>query len=707
MTANKQGSGFDAVHESEKLRIAQQRHVRGDDSGRWIGLAISGGGIRSAAFGLGVLQALAHEKFQVLKKLDYLSTVSGGGYIGAALTWLNYLQRGKTWRFPLGNRGDGARSPGDNNALDYIRQHGNYLTPANNLSAVSMLATVCRNTLLTSAVYFLLLLALLLAGVHFKLIAPPFALSDSGAMDWGQVCSAALNGTLLALALFVVVTVGYAFISYSVTVMRLRDYIARVMVQKVLGWLLTLAIGLALLASLPVAYAYLQFGATLAAGGAASAAGAAGGIYEFLRQRSARVMAAAPGGVRIVVTALLLIYGLLLLAYATADWIGRSWGDLALAAGYFLALGLFFGFFLNSNYFGIGRMYRDRLMETFLPDPETISSGEWGLAKQADHARLSELCGDSEYGPYHLVNCNAVMVDSAEAKYRGRGGDSFLLSPLYCGSNATGWHMTHEFLGDRMTLGTAMAISGAAANPNTGVSGRGPTRDRLVSFLMAFLGLRLGYWAWNPTVGGMRRFLLSKVLRPNLLYPGIVQGLFGQRLHETAGHLELTDGGHFENTGLYELARRRLDVIIVSDAGADPGFSLADLGDAIERIRVDFGYYVDFDDGEYNLVNLMPGSVPDENFFDRKCSLARYGFAVGRIEYDKDHSGTLIYIKSTLIRGLPGDVYAYKRTNPAFPHQSTVDQFFGEVQLEAYRELGYRLCKQMLEANLSKGGNWV
>lgn len=707
MTAKRPGVDFEAVQDGERRRIGQQRRMREDDSERWIGLAISGGGIRSASFGLGVLQALAHKKFEILKKLDYLSTVSGGGYIGSALTWLNYLQRGQVWQFPLGIRGEGARTPGGNTALDYLRQHGNYLTPGSNLGAVSMFATVIRNTLLNAAVYFLLLLGLVLAGVHFGLIAKPFMLTAEGSLDWGQVGSGALNGALLALALFVVVTVGYAFISYSVMVTRRRDYIARVMAQKVLGWLVTLAIAFLLLASLPIVYAYLQqFGASLLAGGTASAAGAAGGVYEFMRQRTARIMADAPGSVRIMVTAFLLIYGLLLLAYAAAGWIALSW-DLEVAIGYFLALGLFFGFFVNTNYFGIGRMYRDRLMETFLPDPETISSGEWDLANQADSARLSELCGENDPGPYHLINCNAVMVDSDEAKFRGRGGDSFMLSPLYCGSNATGWHDTREFIGNRMTLGTAMAISGAAANPNTGVSGRGPTRDRLVSFLMAFLGLRLGYWAWNPTAGGVRRFLLSRVLRPNLLYPGIVQGLFGQRLHDAAGYLELSDGGHFENTGLYELARRRLDVIIVSDAGADPNFSMADLGDAIERIRVDFGYYIYFEDEAFNLMNLMPGSAPEENFFDRRYCLARHGFAVGRIEYDASHSGTIIYIKSTLIRDLPGDVYAYKRANPAFPHQSTVDQFFDEVQLEAYRELGYRLCKQMLETNAEKGGSWL
>jgi hypothetical protein len=50
------------------------------------GLALSGGGIRSATFALGVLQALT--KHDLLRRFDYLSTVSGGGYVGSSLTWL-------------------------------------------------------------------------------------------------------------------------------------------------------------------------------------------------------------------------------------------------------------------------------------------------------------------------------------------------------------------------------------------------------------------------------------------------------------------------------------------------------------------------------------------------------------------------------------------------------------------------------------------
>ena len=53
------------------------------------GLALSGGGIRSATFNLGLLQALA--QLGVLRQVNYLSTVSGGGYVGGF--WTAWLRR--------------------------------------------------------------------------------------------------------------------------------------------------------------------------------------------------------------------------------------------------------------------------------------------------------------------------------------------------------------------------------------------------------------------------------------------------------------------------------------------------------------------------------------------------------------------------------------------------------------------------------------
>ena len=67
--------------------------LRPNEEAELVGLALSGGGVRSAAFALGVLQAL--EETDVLQRCDYLSTVSGGGYIGSSLSAALQSSRGK------------------------------------------------------------------------------------------------------------------------------------------------------------------------------------------------------------------------------------------------------------------------------------------------------------------------------------------------------------------------------------------------------------------------------------------------------------------------------------------------------------------------------------------------------------------------------------------------------------------------------------
>ena len=80
--------------------------------------------------------------------------------------------------------------------------------------------------------------------------------------------------------------------------------------------------------------------------------------------------------------------------------------------------------------------------------------------------------------------------------------------------------------------------------------------------------------------------------------------------------------------------------------------------------------------------------------------MARRGFAVANVRYPGGNTGLLIVLKPTLVRGLPHDIYRYRALNPTFPAQTTADQFFGERQLEAYRELGYQLTKRMIEEGL-------
>jgi hypothetical protein len=398
-----------------------------------------------------------------------------------------------------------------------------------------------------------------------------------------------------------------------------------------------------------------------------------------------------------MLTCILLIYGLAVLAYVVADQIDTF--NMAM----FATLGsviLLTGLFVNLNYFSLGRMYRDRLAETFLPNCDAVKTNQWQPATESDGTKLAEVNGDDQQGPYHLINTNVILTDAKASKFRGRGGDNFILSPIACGSNATrGWVTTDDFDRGNMTLATAMAISGAAANPHTGPAGGGLTRSKAVSFLMFLLGVRLGYYVANPhrEVSDARRGI-TRMFKPNYYYPGIYQGLLGSGFDTSAGYLELSDGGHFENLGLYELVRRRVDLIIVSDGGADPAFSFQDLANAVEKVRVDFGVIIKFDDGDYDLTHLMPGSAGDGLFVERYALAAR-GFAIGQIYYDGENGqvGTLLYVKTTMTKDLPADIYGYKDAHQSFPDQSTADQFFDEIQFEAYRELGYRIGKTMLQ----------
>ena len=160
--------------------------------------------------------------------------------------------------------------------------------------------------------------------------------------------------------------------------------------------------------------------------------------------------------------------------------------------------------------------------------------------------------------------------------------------------------------------------------------------------------------------------------------------------HEEWSFVRLSDGGHFENLGVYELFRRECRLIIVSDAGADPRYTFSDLSRAIERARVDFNVQVKGLDTE----NIQPRRFKcEETEGNADCTalrLSKSPFSLGKIHYESGAEGVLIYVKTTLFEGLSEDVLGYARQHESFPDESTANQFFTEEQFEAYRELGYR-----------------
>lgn len=716
----------DQVVREERATIKSQRVKRGADGERkgYVGLALSGGGIRSASFAIGVIQGLYAAG--VLKFVDYLSTVSGGGYTGSAFTWSNYLARPTQVppKFPFGEKGRGARTavpedastPLAPDALSYIRQHGNYLMPTAGLSVLALVGVVLRNIIVCFSVYtaglVVAVLALFLLWPQLHPHLHPLAGTGNPDADY-------LGPGLLLFALFVAVSLLYGLFAWLMSTFQSGSnvhYRWRVRFQVACGSLLAFAVCASVAGSVPIVVGSLVQAWTKAALLAStSSVGLAGVIYEFLTQhrksvpRFPRLTAT-----RVAITAAALLYGWLLIAYVIADAIAHRSTDGAESLAWWLlgVLGYFlvFGFLINTNLFGIGRMYRDRLMEAFMPSRDALASNAWMRAEAADNTFLKDVCTAADPGPYHLINTNVILTQAECSRYRNRAGDSFLMSPLYCGSDATGWYPTAQCF-DEMSLATAMAISGAAVNPNTGGGGEGLTRNKYVAFMLALFNIRLGYWVRNPALTVDGSTLLRKI-RPTLLHPGLRQGLLGSGQHERATFLELTDGGHFDNTGIYELIRREVDTIVLSLAGADPDYSLEDLAIAIERVRADFGVFIEFSADSFD--DLAPGSAhdggmqppdaaplgvttnPTRGYSIAALQLSRRGYAVATIKYPA-RLGKLIVIKSSTIAGMPIDTTVYKLQHADFPNQSTADQFFSERQFEAYREIGYQIAKQMLK----------
>lgn len=733
------------------------------------GLALSGGGIRSATFALGVMQALA--KAGVLARMDYLSTVSGGGYIGSALTWFLGPQNPKDefgkdrfgldkGNFPFGIDSGRDSTPIQAAMVNWLRQHGNYLTPGGGITLTSGIAVVLRGILLNlivwvplGALFFVGIL--LLGGVlvdsfkNFTLVPEDMvtavkdyycALNPTNAGCAGPKYSGGLGIVIICfliattvIALFCLICVVYSVATCisrlwgkfgrskkssgqdtpaegqpspappeaaeAATSLTLGEsekstakYIWRRRVERNSRYFLWIPAGCVLLASIPIVHLLLEDWVAAEGGGVVAViSGATGGVWSFLRTlRGDGDRLQAPLA---ILAAILILYGLGLVCYGIAEWAlvpDRDWLAWPILAP--IALSVFTGIVVNVNYISIHRFYRDRLMEAFLPDPENALAGDTGPARKATNAPLSS-DKSQQAGPYHIVNTNLILVDSKDRRRHMRGGDNFILSPGHSGSNATGWFPTDQLGDGNMTLASAMAISGAAANPNAGCGGTGLTRNRAVSLLMALLNLRLGYWLPNPTKSFWHLFGC-----PNHFHPGFTQLFAGH--HETASFIELSDGGHFENLGLYELVRRRLRLIIVCDGGADATFSFSDLNTVRRRIAADFGARIEFEPG-HDPDQLIPArlkeSVPDGAGYAVKGDMAEHGYLLGRLEYADKSKGALIYLKTTMIDSLKFGLKAYKGAHHDFPDQTTADQFFDEEQFDAYRELGLHLCDQMFK----------
>lgn len=295
---------------------------------------------------------------------------------------------------------------------------------------------------------------------------------------------------------------------------------------------------------------------------------------------------------------------------------------------------------------------------------------------------------DQSPRPLHLINIALNLVKGDNLAWQQRKAQSFTISALHSGSWNLGYRRSEEYgcnhyLAQPLSLGTALAISGAAASPNMGYHS-----SSAVTFLLALFNIRLGWWLGNPGRAGADTYRKAS---PNVSVGPLLSEAFGLT-DSCHPYVYLSDGGHFENLGLYEMVLRRCHCILVVDAGCDPQLNFEDLGNAIRKIRIDLGI-----DIELNLDQIKRAT-------DAKTSSRHH--AIGMIRYDKVDAnataGTLIYLKPSLTGNEPSDVQDYTARHPSFPHEPTSDQFFDEAQFESYRRLGEHIAQQVLRPAIQR-----
>ena len=349
-------------------------------------------------------------------------------------------------------------------------------------------------------------------------------------------------------------------------------------------------------------------------------------------------------------------------------------------------------FFININKFSLHSMYRNRLIRAYLgaSRADIRTPNQFTGFDSNDNVEMCELA--TKDGPIQkpmpVINIALNLVHGKRLSWQQRKAQSFTVSPLHCGSFSSdlGYRRSSEYgknpaVDQAITIGTALAISGAAASPNMGYHS-----SPAVTFLLTLFNVRLGWWLGNPGKAGDQTYNRSC---PEFAVGPLIAEAFGLTDADSR-YVYLSDGGHFENLGLYEMVLRRCRCILVSDAGCDEKIEFQDLGNAIRKIRIDLGI-----DITITLDRLKPlGQNGRSNGH----------YAVGTIHYTRVDQGTsdgiLIYLKPSLTGNEPVDVLEYAAHHRQFPHEPTADQFFDEAQFESYRKLGQHIAEQVFSPAL-------
>jgi hypothetical protein len=327
--------------------------------------------------------------------------------------------------------------------------------------------------------------------------------------------------------------------------------------------------------------------------------------------------------------------------------------------------------FININKFSLHSVYRNRLIRAYLGacNPRRNPNEFTGFDPK-DNLSLSNL----EQKPLHIINMALNLVSGGNLAWQQRKAETFTASALHAGNVRLGYRRVADYAvnsyGQGLSLGSAVGISGAAASPNQGYHS-----SPVVALLMTLFNVRLGAWLGNPGPAGN---VTARHPAPRSSALHVLREAFGLT-DDSSPYIYLSDGGHFENLGLYEMVLRRCHYIVLSDAGCDPSGKLEDLGNAIRKIRVDLGIPITL-----HKFDIHPRSSDKAD--GRYCAVGWIDYS--RVDGGNAKPGLIVYLKPTILGDEPKDIFNYKESNPEFPHQTTGDQWFNESQFESYRMLG-------------------
>lgn len=830
----------------EQAAIERRRKALFDEASQssttW-GLALSGGGIRSATFCLGILQALAQARFShsgdrakdgevpLLARFDFLSTVSGGGYIGsffsglfrprqrdvvsgapqpiapaqAALDAYSALRQD-----PPGRLSSPAALSAADTPLRWLRENGRYLTPNGPGDLLYDIAIAVRNWLSVHYIGAITLLTLFLLAFAFRqltvrwlgevaqpiemlvqaadpcsrgaiwgspwfvavavwlaLVVVPLGIaywyrldnppkrSWSVAHPWvaatGVVVVAAISFFLLnkpssdplsvvaraeqAVLLLVIVMIVISIVLFHVA-NAAAPASSHAYRGKVTRWLAN-SMRVALVAG---AFALIETGgqtlylwlrnSTITVPTVTGIAGIAVTLISLIRNYAPAIAQPGKGGLasKIPMDGVLGMAGMVLLlvlligwhALATALFLGpvnlapateplvaiaqfqlyddlRSWAFLAVCVVATMAAGAFLGFI---NLSGLQAMYSARLRRAYLgaSNRTRFAAGSGRLMRVTEPDKDDDLALDAYFdganlGPAHIINVtiNATTGSGDQLTQRDRQGLPMAITPDGIMVDGAPW--TEPGMA-RLTAGQWIGISGAAFS--TGI-GRGTSLGK--ALLLGLANVRLGWW-WNSGLAD------NKTITPfwrTQVY--LLRELRARFVGKDGSHWYLSDGGHFENTGVFELLRRQAGVVVCCDCGADPQYEFEDLANLMRLARIDL--QAEFESiGAAKMpwlsaraADLAPFVAMDPAEFSTKPRSDNKCMLLYRVTYKSSKQQTyLIVIKPRLIQDAPLDIVQYQSANTDFPQQSTLDQFFDDAQWESYRKLGVLIGAKLFPA---------